>query len=46
MMRSTEADRERAAIIAPASGPFGRDARWVACWLEADLRPHPLTRLP
>ena len=36
MMRSTEADRERAAIIAPASGPFGREA----------LPPPPLTRLP
>ena len=36
-MRSTEADRERAALIAPASGPFG---------LEAGPRPHPLTRLP
>lgn len=36
-MRSTEVDRERAAIIAPASGPFG---------LEAGLRPPPLTRLP
>ena len=36
-MRSPEVDRKRAAIIAPASGPFGRDA---------DLRPHPLTRLP
>ena len=23
-MRSTEVDRERAAIIAPTSGPFGR----------------------
>ena len=36
-MRSPEVDRKRAAIIAPASGPFG---------LEASLRPHPLTRLP
>ncbi len=36
-MRSTEADRERAAIIAPASGPFGR---------ESCLPPPPLTRLP
>ena len=36
-MRSTEVDRERAASIAPASGPFGR---------KAGLRPHPLTRLP
>ena len=28
-MRSTEADRESAAIIAPTSGPFGRDnPRW------------------
>ena len=35
-MRSTEADRERTAIIAPASGPFER---------EAGLRPPPLTRL-
>ena len=36
-MRSTEADRERAAIIAPISGPFGR---------ESGLRSPPLTRLP
>ena len=36
-MRSPEVDRERAAIIAPTSGPFGRDA---------SLRPPLLTRLP
>ena len=36
-MRSTEADRERTAIIALTSGPFGR---------ESGLRPPPLTRLP
>ena len=35
-MRPTEADRKSAAIIAPTSGPFGR---------EAGLRPPPLTRL-
>ena len=45
MMRSTEVDRERTAIIAPTSGPFGRDARRVTFWLESGLRPHPLTRL-
>ena len=36
-MRSTEVDRERAAIIAPTSGPFGR---------AADLPPPPLTPIP
>ena len=36
-MRSTEVERERAAIIASTSGPFGR---------EAGLPPPPLTRLP
>ena len=41
-MRSTEADRESAAIIAPTSGPFGSGQPS----LEAGLRPHLLTRLP
>ena len=36
-MRSTEVDRERAAIIAATSGPFGR---------AGGLRPPLLTRLP
>ena len=46
MMRSTEVDRERAALSAPTSGPFGRDARRVTFWLESGLCPNPLTRLP
>ena len=45
-MRSIEADRERAAISAPTSDPFGRDARRVTFWLESGLRPPLLTRLP
>lgn len=45
-MRSTAANRENAAIIAPISGLFGRDARRVTFWLEAGLCPHPLTHLP
>ena len=36
-MRSTEVERERAASIAPTSGPFGR---------EAGLPSLPLTRRP